>query len=195
MAKPSTSRQRTIQAVLSEFSSSATPVLPGQSPKQYQTGLQSLIRELQAQTPMQIYLAQKMFDCMWWLRTYDIAKHSSIAETMITILKLDPEVDEDWPVVQCLRSLDWNNVVVSKVAEQVGHTVQSLYGLATTRSREKLLNLEQLSSIRTKTLNQLQASYEALVSRPILHERLKLQNQLMARDLGALAALANGQSY
>lgn len=193
MAKPSTSQQRSIQAVLSEFSSSHTPVLPGQSPEQYQNGLRSLISELQAQTPMQIYLAQKMFDCMWWIRTYDIAKHSSVAETMISILKLETSADEDWPVVQRLRSLDWNNVVVSKAAERAGHTVQSLYGLATTRSREKLINLEQLSAIRTKMLNQLQASYESLVSRPILQERLKLQNQLMARDLGALDRPASSE--
>jgi len=186
MAKPSSTRARSIEAVLSDFTPSASPVLPGQSAEQYQTGLQSLVSELQAQTPMQVYLAQKMFDCIWWLRTYDLAKHSAIAEEMITILKLDADEKEDWSVMQCLRNLDWNHALVSEAADQWGHTVQSLHALATTRSRDKLLNLEQLSAIRTKTLHQLQTSYEALVSRPILQERLKLQNQLMARDLGAI---------
>lgn len=186
MAKPSSSRARSIEAALSEFTASASPVLPGQSLEQYHTGLQSLVSELQARTPMQVYLAQKMFDCMWWLRSYDLAKHSAIAEAMISILKLDADEEEDWPVLQCLRSLDWNNALVSEAADQWGHTVQSLHALATTRSRDKLLNLEQLSAIRTKTLNQLQTSYEALVSRPILQERLKLQNQLMVRDLSAI---------
>ena len=186
MAKPSSSQARSIEAVLSDFTVSASPVLPGQSPEQYQTGLQSLVSELQAQTSMQVYLAQKMFDCMWWLRSYDIAKHSAIAEAMISFLKLDVDEEEDWPVVQCLRSLDWNNALVSEAAQQRGHTVQSLHALALTRSRDKLLHFEQLSAIRTKTLHQLQTSYEALVSRPILQERLKLQNQLIARDLGAI---------
>lgn len=192
MAKPSSSRARSIEAVLSDFTASASPVLPGQSPEQYQTGLQSLIAELQAQTPVQVYLAQKMFDCMWWLRSYDLAKHSAIAEAMISILKLDADEEEDWPVVQCLRSLDWNNPLVSAAADQWGHTVQSLHALATTRCRDKLLNLEQLSAIRSKTLHQLQTSYEALVSRPILQERLKLQNQLMVRDLGAIELPGKG---
>ncbi len=193
MAKPSSSRNRSIEAILSEFAASAPPILPGQSTEQYQAGLQSLISELQAQTPMQVYLAQKMFDCMWWLRTYDIAKHSAIAEMMISILKLDANAQEDWPVMRCLRGLDWNDVLVSEAAQQRGHTVQSLHALATTRSRDKLLNLEQLSAIRTKTLNQLQASYEGLVSRPILNERLKLQNQLMARDLGVIEMPETGR--
>jgi hypothetical protein len=193
VAKPSSSRNRSIEAILSEFAASAPPILPGQSTEQYQAGLQSLISELQAQTPMQVYLAQKMFDCMWWLRTYDIAKHSAIAEMMISILKLDANAQEDWPVMRCLRGLDWNDVLVSEAAQQRGHTVQSLHALATTRSRDKLLNLEQLSAIRTKTLNQLQASYEGLVSRPILNERLKLQNQLMARDLGVIEMPETGR--
>ncbi len=192
MAKPSSSRARSIEAALSEFTASASPVLPGQSLEQYHTGLQSLVSELQARTPMQVYLAQKIFDCMWWLRSYDLAKHSVIAETMITILKLDADEEEDWPVVQCLRSLDWNNPLVAEAAQQWGHTVLSLHALATTRCRDKLLNLEQLSAIRTKTLHQLQTSYEALVSRPILQERLKLQNQLMARDLGAIELPGTG---
>jgi hypothetical protein len=191
MAKPSSSRARSIETVLSDFTS-ASPVLPGQSLEQYQTGLQSLIAELQAQTPMQVYLAQKMFDCMWWLRSYDLAKHSVIAETMISILKLDADEKEDWPVMQCLRNLDWNHALVYEAADQWGHTVQSLHALATTRSRDKLLNLEQLSAIRNKTLHQLQTSYEALVSRPILQERLKLQNQLIARDLGAIELPGTG---
>jgi hypothetical protein len=146
MAKPSSPRARSIETVMSDFTASASPVLPGQSLEQYQTGLQSLIAELQAQTPMQVYLEQKMFDCMWWLRSYDLAKHSAIAEEMISTLKLDADEEEDWAVVQCLRSLDWNNPLVSEAADQWGHTVQSLHVLATTRSRDKLLNLEQLSA-------------------------------------------------
>ena len=192
MAKPSSLRDRSIEAVLSDFTASASPVLPGQSLEQYQTGLQSLVSELQAQTPMQVYLAQKMFDCMWWLRSYDLAKHSAIAEAMISILKLDADEEEDRPVLQCLRNLDWNNALVSEASQQWGHTVQSLHALATTRCRDKLLNLEQLSAIRTKTLQQLQTSYEALVSRPILQEKLKLQNRLMARDLVAIELPGTG---
>ena len=192
MAKPSSSRTPSIESVLSNFTASASPVLPGQSPEQYQTGLKALIAELQAQTPMQVYLAQKMFDCMWWLRSYDLAKHSAIAEAMISILKLDANEEEDWPVLQCLRNLDWNHALVSEAAQQWGHTALSLHALATTRCRDTLLNLEQLSAIRTKTLHQLQTSYEALVSRPILQERLKLQNQLMVRDLGAIELPGTG---
>ena len=109
--------------------------------------------------------------------------------------RLSASLQVIWPVVQCLRSLDWNHALLSEAADQWGHTVKSLHALATTRCRDKLLNLEHLSAVRTKTLlHQLQTSYEALVSRPILQERLKLQNQLMVRDLGAIELPGTGKS-
>jgi hypothetical protein len=186
MAKPSSSRTRSIEAAISDFTVSASPVLPGQSAEQYQTGLESLITELQAKTPMQVYLAQKMFDCMWWLRTYDMAKHLAIADAMISVLDLDPAEQEHWPLIKCLRSLDWSNELLVQEAQEWGHTMPSLHAQALSRARDELYNLEQLSAIRTKTLMQLQASYEALVSRSILQERLRLQNQLLTRNVSAI---------
>jgi regulator of replication initiation timing len=52
--------------------------------------------------------------------------------------------------------------------------------------KDKLIKLDQQIAMRTKTLMQLQQSYEALVNRSILQERLKLQNELIKRDLHAI---------
>ena len=45
----------------------AKPVLPGESAEEYAAGLAALIAELDAKTVLQIYLAEKIYDCLWWL--------------------------------------------------------------------------------------------------------------------------------
>lgn len=40
------------------------PVLPGESQEVYQLGLVSTIQELGATTPLQIYLAEKIYECL-----------------------------------------------------------------------------------------------------------------------------------
>ena len=42
-----------------------SPVLPGESAELYQYGLASTVKELGAETPLQIYLAEKIFECLW----------------------------------------------------------------------------------------------------------------------------------
>ncbi len=52
--------------------------------------------------------------------------------------------------------------------------------------KDELIKLDQQIALRMKTLMQLQQSYEALVNRSIMQERLKLQNELLKRDLEAI---------
>ena len=54
------------------------------------------------------------------------------------------------------------------------------------KRREQLANVDEQIALRVKTLNGLQSSYEALVTRKIHIERLQLQNELLRRDLDAV---------
>jgi len=49
-----------------------------------------------------------------------------------------------------------------------------------------LMRLDQSIALKAHTLTQLQKSYEALVNRSVMQERLKLQNDLLKRDLLAI---------
>jgi GTP cyclohydrolase I len=51
---------------------------------------------------------------------------------------------------------------------------------------EEIQKIDVLIALRVKALGQLQQSYEALVNRSVLQERLKLQNELLKRDLQAI---------
>lgn len=58
--------------------------------------------------------------------------------------------------------------------------------VAISNRKDELIKLDQQIALRMKTLMQLQQSYEALANRSIIQERLKLQNELLKRDLEAI---------
>ena len=62
------------------------PILPGESDSEYRQGLQSLIEELEAKTVMQVYLAEKIFECLWWMRRYEQQKRATLVREMARIL-------------------------------------------------------------------------------------------------------------
>ena len=75
---------------------------------------------------------------------------------------------------------------MAKIIEAHGHTPQSLAAKASSNAREEIQKLDALIALRVKSLGQLQQSYEALVNRSVMQERLKLQNELLKRDLQAI---------
>ena len=162
-------------------------ILPGESAEMYSRGLQSTVDELSAKTELQVYLAEKIFQCIWWVRRYETQKHSSIIDAMVREL-----TDHSTPKAQlnAIRTLIqaqlWNEPDVVKIIESKGHTSMSLLEAAISRQQERIQKLDQQIALRVKTLTQLQQSYEALVSRSVMQERIKLQNELLKRDLQAI---------
>ena len=75
---------------------------------------------------------------------------------------------------------------MQKIIEANGHTPESLMARAVESSRDEIQKIDQLIALRVKTLGQLQQSYEALVNRSVMQERLKLQHELLKRDLHAI---------
>lgn len=137
---------------------------------------------------MQRYLAQKIFDCIWEINNYEIAKRGIVANLMVKkLLRHRAEWEDNWEqTVRAIFSSEWDNSDVVQCLAYEGYTPESLYAECVDFKQEPLRHLEQLTAVRTKTMLQLQASYEALVNRPILLERLHMQNELMRRDLKAI---------
>jgi hypothetical protein len=65
----------------------STPALPGESQEVYQKGLLATIQELGASTPLQIYLAEKIYECLWWMRRYENQKRATLINSMAVILE------------------------------------------------------------------------------------------------------------
>jgi hypothetical protein len=162
-------------------------LLPGESEAIYHAGLVGTISELCAATHLQIYLAEKIFQCLWWMRRYEVQKQATIVNAMVNLLtRHDTPKAQRQAITHNLQAQLWNDPQMVKIIEAQGHTPESLSAKAMSNAREEIQKIDALISLRVKALGQLQQSYEALINRSVMQERLKLQNELLKRDLQAI---------
>lgn len=189
--KDKTSNSNSLQVATSTISQliGVSQVLPGESESLYQQGLVATVKELGAETPLQIYLAEKIYECLWWMRRYENQKRATLIRSMATILnsnRLGGQVSdlEAW----VMDALDKNRLddEFNQLLDEHNLTVQSLNQKALANCKASLEGLDQMIALKSKTLAGFQASYEVLLNRKINIERMQLQNALMQRDLGAI---------
>ena len=162
-------------------------ILPGENAQQFHQAYAQALVELGAQTQLQIYLAEQIFHSMWWIRRYELQKRASLISEMVKILR-NPGLAEllGLDLTELLEAGRWDEPAVLNEIKSKGFTVQSLLQRAGVRQQEELMRLDQSIALKAHTLAQLQKSYEALVNRSVMQERLKLQNDLLKRDLLAI---------
>lgn len=164
-----------------------TRLLPGESEAVYRAGLIGTINELGATTHLQTYIAEKIFQCMWWMRRYETQKHLAIINAMVEkLVNYGTPKEQRHALTLLMQGQEWAEPAVQKIIKASGNTPESLMARAVESSREEIQKIDQLIALRVKTLGQLQQSYEALVNRSVMQERLKLQNELLKRDLQAI---------
>jgi hypothetical protein len=142
-----------------------SPVLPGESEAVYQQGLIATVQELGATTPLQIYLAEKIYECLWWMRRYENQKRATLIRKMAQILAPSGSGSE--------------------VTELESAVTEHLHANVIDNGLNELIAKHKMIAVKAKTLAGFQASYEVLVNRKVNAERMRLQNALMTRDLGA----------
>lgn len=164
------------------------PLLPGEHAAEYQQGLQDLIAELGAQTILQVYLAEKIYDCLWWIRRYEEQKRATIIAEMGVQANGGFISQISDTQIHLRETLLENNIDQKSVeiAGAEGHSIESLRQLAMSRRRAELQQLDNQIGLQTKILAGLQASYEVAFNRKRNVERLDLQNALLRRDLAAI---------
>ncbi len=165
------------------------PVLPGESQEVYQQGLVATIQELGASTPLQVYLAEKIYECLWWMRRYENQKRATLINTMAGILETDKYARGVSELQAWVMDALYANRIDDEFNELLGEhnlTMETLTQKAMASSRPVFENLDQMIALNAKTLAGFQASYEVVVNRKVNAERLRLQNALMQRDLGAI---------
>lgn len=191
MSNSKKTSDKAVQVISSPISQilGSTLVLPGESQEVYQKGLVSTIQELAASTPLQIYLAEKIYESLWWMRRYENQKRATLIHSMATILETDKYARgvsklQAW-VMEALNA----NRIDDEFNELLGEhnlTMETLTQKAMASSRSVFENLDQMIALNAKTLAGFQASYEVVVNRKVNAERMRLQNALMQRDLGAI---------
>jgi hypothetical protein len=167
----------------------STSVLPGESQEVYQQGLVATIEELGASTPLQIYLAGKIYECLWWMRRYENQKRATLIHSMAVIL----ETDKYARGISELQAWVMDALHANRIDDEFNEllsahnlTIETLTQKAMANSRSIFESLDQMVALNAKTLGGFQASYEVVVNRKANAERMRLQNALMHRDLGAI---------
>ena len=167
-----------------------TPALPGESQEVYQQGLVAAIQELSATTPLQAYLAEKIYECLWWMRRYENQKRATLIHSMAVILETDKYArgvsDLQASVMDALYANRIGDEFNNELLGEHNLTMETLTQKAMASSRSVFENLDQMIALNAKTLAGFQASYEVVVNRKVNAERMRLQNAVMQRDLGAI---------
>lgn len=165
-----------------------TPTLPGESAEEYQQGLQSLIEELEATTVMQVYLAEKIFECLWWIRRYEQQKRATIARGMTRLLTGNRYQDfsaNEYMIMDIILD-PMRRDLLDELFKKRGFTEISLMQEAFAGGSNTIAEINKQINILAKNLSGFQASYEVLTNRKLHIERLRLQNELLERDLSAV---------
>ena len=182
---------KSVKAVPSPISQilESSPVLPGESEEVYQQGLIATVRELGATTPLQIYLAEKIYECLWWMRRYENQKRATLIRKMAQILAPSGAGGEVTELEAAVTEQLHNNHIddaLKTLFFRCKLDMASLTQKAMALSRLDHVNLDEMIAVKAKTLAGFQASYEVLVNRKVNAERMRLQNALMTRDLVAI---------
>lgn len=164
------------------------PVLPGEPAADYQQGLQDLLVELDAQSILQVYLAEKIYDCLWWIRRYESQKRATI------IAEMGIQLNGGFSHLSGKEQIQFRETLLANQLDEIslqalaakGHSIESLQQVAISKRRAELLQLDQQIALQAKILAGFQASYEVAFNRKRNVERLDLQNEILRIDAGAL---------
>ena len=184
--RKSRKKASTAKSISSVFGT--TPTLPGESVEEYQQGLQSVIEELEAKTKMQVYLAEKIFECLWWMRRYEQQKRTTIAQGMtelLTDLSAYKFTADHYQIMDIILNQNRRHEF-DQLLTISGYTEHSLMQEAFASKLDSIKDHNNQIAILAKTLSGFQASYEVLANRKFHIERLQLQNELLEKDVSAI---------
>ncbi len=161
------------------------PILPGESADLYQASLDTLIEELGARSVLQVYLAEKIHECLWWMRRYEEQKRATVSIRMASELNSGVPFHSLTTEAQIRNSLLAHKVDagIEEALNTRRHTLESLRQVAMRGAHLDILQLDQQIALQTKILAGLQASYEVAFNRKMNVERMQLQNALLRRNL------------
>lgn len=130
-------------------------LLPGESADVYKTGLIATIKELGATTHLQTYLAEKIFQCLWWMRRYEIQKQASVLNAMVRLATRHsvPEITK-LNLTKNLQAHQWDDPKVKEFLKEKGFTPEGLSAQGMSEAREEIQKLDMLIALRVKTLGQ-----------------------------------------
>jgi len=155
-------------------------VVESESQDEYNQGRLGTIQDLEAKSPLEIYLAEKIFDCVWWLRRLDRMRVTAIRSQMVERLDWKDRTPE---VRALIERSDWEHPTLQQALANTMLTAEELLTQGSRYAEHQIQTLDRQAVVRLKMLRDLQRAYEAHKNRPLIRQRFELQNQLLQQHL------------
>jgi hypothetical protein len=168
----------------------STPLLPGESVEKYAQARALIINELGAKTVLQIYLADKILECFWWMSRYEEQKRLLIADAMVDrLIGFSVSLMDEGPRAALLDLVlnHSDSAEFQALLKQKKLSMDTLREKAMSVNREALLHFDRLIALQAKYLEGFQRSYEHVTHRKLHAEQLALSLELLRWDVQALA--------
>ncbi len=121
-----------------------TQLLPGESEEAYNLGLASTIRELDARTHLQIYFAEKIFQCLWWLMRYETQKRALTINAMVSLVVAPgTPASHKQAITAHFQANKWHTSSMLKIIENNGYTPESLLAKALSKESLEIQKIDQ----------------------------------------------------
>ena len=137
---------------------------------------------------LQVYLAEKIYDCLWWIKRYEEQKR------LVMIAQMTEIVQDHYLAKSTIDAVEFREALISEAVtaemfealQGMGYTIEGLKQQALTQKAREIRALDEQIVLQAKILAGFQASYEVAANRKLNIERMKLQNEMLRRDVEAI---------
>ncbi len=163
---------------------SSPRLLAGESEAEFQSGLQSLLSELDNPSPLAIALITQLNECLWWIKRHTVAKELYLHESMAKILARAgsySEVYDNHIVSTALESFLAGNsskeekVWIEAMLVQSKLTVSDLRALGFKAASKYIKMADELIHRQYQTIRHLQRSIDAVDFKSRIIKRMDLE--------------------
>ena len=163
---------------------SSPRLLAGESEAEFQSGLQSLLSELDNPSPLAIALISQLNECLWWIKRHTVDKELLLHESMAKILARAgsySEVYDNHVVSTALeRFLTGNSskeekVWIEAMLVQSKLTVSDLRALGFKAASKYIKMADELIHRQYQTMRHLQRSIDAVDFKSRIIKRMDLE--------------------
>ena len=167
---------------LKTLAGSTAVVIKGESQQEYDQGREATIRDLGAQSPLEVYLAEKMFDCLWWIRRLDVMRVDVIREGMVQAIDY---FHRNAQIRELITREAWDDPAMQEALRKSELTADTLPAAGMIKAEKSLESIDKQTGFRMKMFRDLQKSFEAHTNRSLNKDRFELQNELLRRHLSS----------
>jgi len=163
---------------------SSPRLLAGESEAEFQSGLQSLLSELDNPSPLAIALISQLNECLWWIKRHTVDKELLLHESMAKILARAgtySEVYDNHVVSTALESFLTGNsskeekVWIEAMLVQSKLTVSDLRALGFKTASKYIKMADELIHRQYQTIRHLQRSIDAVDFKSRIIKRMDLE--------------------